>query len=50
MLPAISPPRPLRHDAYGNPYLFECNGRGFTIVSAGADGVYDTADDERSDR
>jgi hypothetical protein len=43
-------PNALQHDAYGNPYLWECNRRGFTIVSAGPDGVYETADDERSDR
>ncbi|MBV8758081.1 MAG: hypothetical protein JO257_12420 [Deltaproteobacteria bacterium] len=40
----------LQRDGYGNPYLWECNARGFTVVSAGPDGIYDTADDVRSDR
>ena len=43
-------PNALQHDGYGDGYLFECNPRGFTIVSAGADGRFDTADDTRSDR
>ena len=43
-------PNALQHDRYGTGYLFECNPRGFAIVSAGADGIYGTADDERSDR
>lgn len=43
-------PNALQHDAWGNGYLFECNSRGFTIVSAGPDGIYETDDDTRSDR
>lgn len=41
-------PNALQHDTWGNPYVWECNPRGFTIVSAGEDGVYGTADDTRS--
>jgi len=39
-----------QRDAWGNRYVFECNARGFTIVSAGPDGRPDTADDLRSDQ
>ena len=37
-------------DPWGNRYVFECNPRGFTLVSAGADGRPGTLDDVRSDR
>lgn len=39
-----------QRDAWGNRYTFLCNARGFTLVSAGPDGRFDTADDDRSDR
>lgn len=39
-----------QRDEWGQRYLFECTPRGFTLVSAGEDGRFDTADDTRSDR
>lgn len=43
-------PNALQHDAWGTPYLFVCNAHTITVVSAGEDGQYMTADDIRSDR
>lgn len=39
-----------QHDAWGNPYMFVCNAHTITVVSAGEDGQFMTADDIRSDR
>ncbi|HSN30290.1 MAG TPA: hypothetical protein VLT45_28575 [Kofleriaceae bacterium] len=37
-------------DEWGNRYVWECNPGGFTLSSPGADGIWGTADDQRSDR
>ncbi len=37
-----------QRDAWGERYMWECNPRGFTLVSAGEDGRFDTADDVSS--
>lgn len=43
-------PNALQHDAWGSPYMFECNAHTITVVSAGEDGQFMTDDDIRSDR
>lgn len=43
-------PMALQRDPWGNPYMFVCNTRGITVVSAGEDGRFFTDDDIRSDR
>lgn len=39
------PPTETRIDAWGSPFRYESNGDIFSLQSAGADGVFDTADD-----